>query len=222
MATRFFPNYKANFITSKYGQRVHPITKVKKMHNGIDMTATNDGKTGQVDYITAHTGGTVEKVGYDVSAGNFVNIRVDSETIMAYYHMKNKSHLKKGEKVKQGDVIGYMGKTGSATGAHLHWGIKKNGAWIDPTPYLDTDYIANKPKMTTVQLPVLKKGSKGESVKALQVLLNYHLGYKLDIDGSFGKKTLEAVQVFQKKVGLTADGSVGPATWAKLIASDIV
>ena len=84
MATRFFPRYNRNLVISRFGMRVHPITKIKTMHNGIDINATADGKTGQTDYITAHTGGIVEAVGYDLSAGNYIKIRTDSRTVMVY------------------------------------------------------------------------------------------------------------------------------------------
>lgn len=77
MSNRFFANYPSYIVTSPFGMRKHPIDGVRKMHNGIDLVATADGKTGQVDKIKAHTGGTVEGVGYDSSAGNFVKIRVD-------------------------------------------------------------------------------------------------------------------------------------------------
>lgn len=64
---------------------------------------------------------------------------------------------------------------------------------------------------------VLKKGSKGESVRLLQEILNKHgANPVLDIDGSFGAKTETAVREFQRKKGLTADASVGPMTWAAL------
>lgn len=218
MATRFFPNHKANLITSRFGIRVHPVDGVKKTHNGIDMTATNDGKTGQTDYITAHTGGTVEKVGYDTSAGNFINIRVDPETIMVYYHLKNRSNLKKGDEVKKGQTIGYMGRTGKATGPHLHFGIKKNGKWIDPEPYLDKDWPGSN-KMVSVEVPVLQRGAKGESVRSMQQLLiakGFGCGAS-GADGSFGAATSVALKLYQKANGLAVDGSCGPATWASLL-----
>jgi hypothetical protein len=224
MATRFFPNYKSYIITSPFGVRIHPVTKIKKQHNGIDLVATNDGKVGQTDYLLAHTAGTVESVGYDLSAGNFIKIRVDKDTIMVYYHMKNKSELKKGATVKKGDRLGYMGKTGTATGAHLHFGIKYKNSWIDPEPYLNKNWSApvEPKKMVTISVPVLSKGAKGEDVKALQILLNARLAGKegfdiLDTDGSFGNKTETAVKFFQKTYGLDQDGCCGPASWTKLI-----
>ena len=64
-------------------------------------------------------------------------------------------------------------------------------------------------------METLRKGSKGESVKTLQTALN-RAGANLAIDGSFGAKTQEAVKAFQRANGLTVDGVVGPATWAKL------
>lgn len=141
--SRFFPSYPSYIITSPYGTRIHPVTGVKSMHNGIDLVATKDGKTGLVDYITAHTGGTVESVGFSNSAGYYAKIRVSSDTVMVYYHMREMAYVKKGATVKKGEKIGYMGSTGTATGAHLHWGIQKDGKWIDPKPYLDKDYVAN-------------------------------------------------------------------------------
>ena len=72
-------------------------------------------------------------------------------------------------------------------------------------------------KKTTVTLPVLEKGSVGDSVKTLQTLLN---GYGFNcgtVDGDFGTKTLTAVKSYQKSVKLTADGSVGSATWTALL-----
>ena len=65
--------------------------------------------------------------------------------------------------------------------------------------------------------PTLRKGSKGEDVKSLQKKLNA-AGSKLDVDGDFGSKTEAAVKAYQKANGLTADGIVGPLTWAKLNA----
>lgn len=221
MANRFFPNYDSYIITSRYGMRT--LKGVTKMHNGIDLVATNNGKVGQTDYIMAHTGGTVAGVGYDPSAGNYINIQVASNVIMVYYHMKNKSTLKKGAVVKRGDVIGYMGKTGNVTGAHLHWGIKENGKWINPEPYLDKAYIKEE-NTVNVAMNVLQRGAKGEQVKTLQRLL-HALGYEMQggdgktygVDGSFGGATERAVCAFQKANGLSATGRVDLAEWDKLL-----
>lgn len=147
---KLFPNYSGYIITSPFGMRISPTSGKQAMHNGIDLVATN-GSGGCVDYITAHTGGTVEAAGYDSSAGYFVNIRTDKNTIMVYYHMRETPYVKKGATVKAGDKIGYMGSTGNSTGAHLHWGIKQNGAWIDPKPYLESAYTAPVEKVENTE-----------------------------------------------------------------------
>ena len=192
MSNRFFPHYKGFIVTSRFGRRVHPVTGVVKDHRGIDLVATKDGKTGQVDDIMAHTAGVVTAVGFDSISGNLVKIRVADGAIMVYYHLKDKPSLKVGQAVKQGQIIGHMGDTGRVTGAHLHFGIQKGGKWIDPEPYLDKDWL----KTQDVPMPVLKRGDKGEPVKALQVLLHLRAGSGLEIDGSFGPATEGAVKAY--------------------------
>lgn len=217
MSTRFFPRYDKNLITSRFGMRT--LKGETKMHNGIDLVATNDGEVGNTDYILAHTGGTVEAVGYTSSAGYYVNIRVDSKTVMVYRHLKKQSALKKGEKVNTGDRLGYMGATGNATGAHLHFGIKYDGKWIDPEPYLDKDWVQPF-KMVSIEAPVLQRGANGDAVKAMQILLA-GCGYKGEMNesayGSFGSKTEKALREYQKAHGLAVDGSCGAKTWTSLL-----
>jgi hypothetical protein len=222
MKNPFFPNYEKPLITSRFGMRFHPVDKRDKMHNGIDMTATNDGHSGHVDHICAHTGGTVENVGFGDSVGYYINIRVDSDTVMVYRHLRAKPTLQVGETVKTGQVIGYMGKSGKATGAHLHWGIKRAGEWIDPTPYLDADYpVEPEDKTFTLELRVLRRGCKGEDVKGLQRYLlgcGYYLGKtgpnKDGVDGSYGAKTENAVECLQEDTNgiLVPNGVAGPKT----------
>jgi hypothetical protein len=228
MANRFFPNYDRYIITSRFGQRVHPVDGVKKMHNGIDLVATMDGKTGQVDKIMSHTGGTVDAVGYTSTVGYYINIRVSGNTVMVYRHLRDMPTLKKGETVKTGQIIGKMGKTGKATARHLHWGIKVDGKWIDPAPYLDSDYPETPAvKMITLEVQVLKRGMKGGSVWSLQSLLlgfGYELGdtgaKKDGVDGSFGSKTEEALKKYQYENDLEPDGSCGLKTWSSLLCID--
>lgn len=141
MANRFFPNYETYKITSRFGMRT--LKGKTAQHNGIDLVARASSGASRTDFITAHSPGTVDGVGYDKSCGNWVRIKLTSKVFMYYYHLREKSKLIKGQKVKQGDIIGYMGATGNTTGAHLHFGIKDNGKWINPEPYLDKDYISN-------------------------------------------------------------------------------
>lgn len=187
------------------------------MHNGIDLVATTDGNNSRTDYITAHTAGTVESVGYNQSAGYYVKIRVSERALMVYYHLSGMPYVKKGYVVGKGEKLGFMGSTGTATGAHLHWGIKMDGKWIDPEPFLEN--YSEGEQTVNIEMTVLKQGSKGEQVKTLQRLLlatGYNLG-GYGADGSFGNATDKAVRAYQRANGLTADGSVGKKTWSKLL-----
>lgn len=218
MSNRFFPSYPDYIITSRFGVRT--LKGVTKMHNGIDINATPDGKTGKVDHIMAHTGGTVCAVGYGSSAGNYIKIRVAPDTVMVYYHMRDMATHKVGDTVQKGEILGYVGATGNVTGAHLHWGIKVGGSWIDPEPYLNKDYpVEPAVKYITMEIPVLKRGCKGEAVRALQAQLigyGYSCGDK-GVDGSFGSATEAAVKAYQADNGLTVDGSVGRQTRTSLL-----
>lgn len=212
MSNRFFPNFSGYKITSRFGVRT--LRGVTKMHNGIDLVARTDSGGSAVDSITAHTGGTVCAVGYSESAGNYIKIRTAPEVVMVYYHLRDKTGYRVGDEIAQGQIIGYMGSTGNSTGAHLHWGIKVGDNWIDPEPYLDKNY--EEDKKVNVEIKVLKKGAKGETVRALQALLVGY-GHSIDVDGSFGGKTDTAVRAYQKANGLSVDGSVGGKTWRKLL-----
>lgn len=94
-------------------------------------------------------------------------------------------------------------------------------------PYTTDDAVKTEVKTEStgtvaVKLNVLKKGSKGNQVKAVQRML-YAMGYDLGsskVDGDFGSKTDSAVRAYQKSMGLSVDGSVGPKTWAKLLGTE--
>lgn len=216
MATRFFPNYYQLKVTSPFGMRT--LNGVSRMHNGIDLVAMDDQGRSKTDLITAHTGGTVSAVGYDSSRGNYITIRC-GQGEMVYYHLKEKSPLQKGDKVARGQVIGCMGATGNCTGAHLHFGIREMGKWIDPAPFVEADYIQMEENPVKIPLNTLRSGARGESVRALQILLkgrgcngNMHAP-----DGIFGPNTLGAVKCYQERANLEADGIVGVLTWSALL-----
>lgn len=158
-------------------------------------------------------------------------------TLMNYY--KSKGQLGKTPKVGSlvffnwgsGPIAKHMGivKRVNSDGSYVTVegntaiGNDSNGGQVmERTRYLNQaigfayPYEGGEVKVT-VSLPQLAKGSKGDSVKALQILLN-GLGYNCGTaDGDFGAKTLDAVKKFQKAKGLTADGIVGAKTWAALL-----
>ena len=124
-------------ITCPFGPRVHPVTGKYSNHNGVDVVGA--GYT--LASITAHTGGIVEYAGYNSVLGYHVNIGLANGDMMQYCHMLSSLKVKVGDIVTAGQIIGTMGSTGSSTGAHLHFGIQKDGQWIDPEPYLYVDCL---------------------------------------------------------------------------------
>ena len=114
-------------ITSKFGMRRHPVLGYSKMHKGIDFAAA----TGTP--IFAAGDGVVAKLSKQRGYGNYVQIKHNSQYATAYAHMSRYAKgLKQGDKVRQGEVIGYVGATGMATGPHLHYEILVAGKQINP------------------------------------------------------------------------------------------
>lgn len=121
-----------HYLTSPYGMR--RLNGVTKMHNGVDLVSYYNGST-TIDYVVAYADGTVTYNGFDGERGYYVIINHGSfETI--YQHLRYSSILQVGMTVKAGYVVGLMGATGNATGAHLHFGVRVDGKWVDPMPYL--------------------------------------------------------------------------------------
>lgn len=115
-------------ITSRYDlNRFHPVLKVVRPHLGTDYAAPEGTP------ILATADGTLETVGQDDANGKYVRIFHDKIYQSAYLHMsKHGEGMSAGVKVKQGDVIGYVGMTGWATGPHTCYRFWKNGQQVDP------------------------------------------------------------------------------------------
>ena len=115
-------------ISSRYSsRRLHPILKVYRPHTGVDYAAP----TGTP--IRTVGDGEVIAASYTKSNGNYIKIRHNSVYTTAYLHMSRFGKgIKRGTKVKQGQVIGYVGSTGLATGPHLHFMFYMNGHYVNP------------------------------------------------------------------------------------------
>lgn len=112
-------------ITSRYTKnRFHPVQQIWKAHNGTDYAAP----TGTPIMTTAS--GTIEQTGYTAGNGNFVKVKHDRIYSTQYLHM-SKILVRRGQFVKQGDVIGRVGSTGLATGPHVCYRFWKNGLQVD-------------------------------------------------------------------------------------------
>jgi murein DD-endopeptidase MepM/ murein hydrolase activator NlpD len=116
-------------ITSSYGYRMSPLGGGRQFHAGIDIGASR----GTPIYATAN--GKVTVAGYRVGYGYMVQIDHGFGFVTIYGHM-SKVAVKSGATVSRGDVIGYVGSSGYATGPHVHYEIRVNGRTVNPYPYL--------------------------------------------------------------------------------------
>jgi len=109
--------------------RMHPIDKVLKMHKGVDISAP----VGAPVYSPCI--GSAVAVGYSVSEGNYVRIQSGCLTFV-FMHLSAYSVLM-GQKIKKGQRVGSVGKTGYTTAPHLHFEVHLNGVPVNPEPYIE-------------------------------------------------------------------------------------
>jgi murein DD-endopeptidase MepM/ murein hydrolase activator NlpD len=119
-------------VTSKFGLRVHPIRSRWHEHTGIDLAAAHGTP------VLAAAAGTVRYVGRDAHYGNYIVVEHANHLQTWYGHLSAFGKgLRKGSVVQQGQRIGVVGRTGAATGPHLHFEVRKNGQPVDPVPMTD-------------------------------------------------------------------------------------
>ena len=117
-------------LTSAFGMRKHPVLKVNRMHNGVDMACA----AGTPIYATR--AGTVTTASYQANgAGNYVSINHLDGFSSIYMHMTHYV-VSKGQSVSQGQLIGYVGSTGISTVPHLHFGVSYAGTYVNPLAYI--------------------------------------------------------------------------------------
>lgn len=114
-------------VSSNFGTRRHPLLQYVRMHTGVDWAA------GMGTPIYAAGNGTIETIGWQGGYGKFIKIRHANGYATGYGHMSAFArNMAEGKKVRQGQVIGYVGSTGLSSGAHLHYEIIINGRHVDP------------------------------------------------------------------------------------------
>lgn len=120
---------------SPYGYRIHPITRQRTFHQGVDVAGSFP--------VTVPADGKVLKVGWSPSGGGHTVLIDHGDIVTVYYHGKTKTGLKVGQQVKAGDFIYTAGSTGSSTGNHLHFEVRRpGGKWGDT---LDPELFLPKP-----------------------------------------------------------------------------
>jgi len=124
-----YPVY--GYVTSPYGYRIHPILGRKIFHEGIDIA----NRKGTLVHATADGVVISSKVNGKGSFGNNIIMRHKYGFSTRYAHL-SKVLVERGQRIKKGEVIGYMGSTGRSTGSHLHYEVRRYGRYRDPEPYL--------------------------------------------------------------------------------------
>ncbi|MGC4100471.1 M23 family metallopeptidase [Ferruginibacter sp.] len=130
-------NKELTRIASGFGYRIHPIYGIAKMHNGLDFTAPQ----GTPIYATGD--GTVTTAGMGTGTGNHVVINHGYGYETVYMHMV-RIKARDGQKVKRGEVIGWVGSTGASTGPHCHYEVHINGSPVDPVYFFFNDLNAEQ------------------------------------------------------------------------------
>jgi murein DD-endopeptidase MepM/ murein hydrolase activator NlpD len=132
-------------MTSDYGMRTHPVLGRRKRHKGVDLAAP----TGTPVYATAD--GMIGRADYSRSYGLVVYVDHGADLETRYAHL-SKLTVADGERVKKGDLIGYVGSTGRSTGPHLHYEVRVDGVAVNPIPYMvETETqvaAADRPELT--------------------------------------------------------------------------
>lgn len=138
-------------LTSDFGMRNHPVLGGRRAHNGIDLA----GPTGTPIYATAD--GIVEKADWNGGYGLYVQIGHGGELETRYGHM-SRLNVAYGQRVRKGQLIGFVGSTGRSTGPHLHYEVRVAGQPVNPVPYMQADsfqraFAAAQPAMDAVGGP---------------------------------------------------------------------
>lgn len=115
-----------NLISSNYGERIHPITKVRTFHKGVDIAVPEGTK------LYSAVKGIVTVSQYSESAGNYVTVKTESGWTVTFMHMNSRS-VTVGQTIEQGDFVGLSGNTGNSTGPHLHLQVANDaGETVNP------------------------------------------------------------------------------------------
>ena len=127
-------------VTSSFGERFHPVKNGIQFHHGIDYGAPIGTP------IFAVGGGVIKKARFSEAAGNHLVISHPSGFESHYFHLQRFApKIRTGIDVKQGEVIAFVGNTGSSTGSHLHYQLHRNGAVLDPQKTLSLPSFALGP-----------------------------------------------------------------------------
>lgn len=201
--------------TSKYGWRVHPVTKVRSFHYGIDY-----GTKGEKWEQFALEKGIVVSAGIDSSGAGAIFAWVEYPRLnirLLHYHL-DKVFVRKGQSVNENTVIGLTGTTGRSTGIHLHLGVKRkiNGSWV----YIDPATVDYKPftseladngvwDIETTKALQKRFNTVVDGVISGQTIMYYNIAVHGMKSGWFGSQLIRAIQ---KWLGISVNGKLNQPT----------
>ena len=219
-----FHNAK-HYITSKFGYRSVLNTsagKTNPKHSGTDY-GTNGKKIAQY----AIEDGEVLTAAKAADGALYVWVKYPRLGVKLLHYHLDSIKVKAGQKVDKNTLLGYTGKTGKATGIHLHLGVKKlsGGGYIDPEKWVKEEYTSPPKKTTTTSTAkkesffpargYFKKGDVSENVgKIAKFMRKTFPAYTSEkaLGNTYGDNLIKAVKEFQKRSGLKVDGYFGEKT----------
>ena len=189
-------------ITSPFGYRIHPKTKKRTLHRGVDVAGRFP--------VTAAEEGIVVHIGWNPTGGGHVVIlKHGAKLYSVYYHGRTRTPLQLNQRVQPGDFIYESGNTGSSTGDHLHFEVRTSRLWgtqVDPEPFLH----GGVENAINTQQPVGINGRLDKKTRMRWQEVLKQQGHAIGlIDGIIGPRTTRAIQTV---VGVTVTGSMNPET----------
>ena len=125
-------------LSSDFGMRTHPVLGGRRGHKGIDLSAP----TGTPIHASADA--VVSKAEWFSSYGLYISLEHGADIQTRYGHM-SRLNVYAGQRVRKGDVIGYVGSTGRSTGPHLHYEVRIAGLAVNPLPYMQAEHFSAQP-----------------------------------------------------------------------------
>lgn len=208
-----------HYITSKFGYRSTISTSAgatNPFHSGTDY-GTNGKKIAQY----AIDNGSIISCGKASDGAKYVWVKYPRLNVkMLHYHLDSVK-VKAGQSVNKETLLGYTGKTGKATGVHLHLGVKRlsGGDYIDPEKWSAEEYTEPETDSFFPERGYFKKGDVSPNVgKIASFMYKTFPSYtsKKALGNIYGANLIKAIKEFQKRTGLEVDGNTGPFTLAEL------
>lgn len=193
-------------LSSRYGRRKHPVLGYVRNHPGVDFST---GRSGTPIYAAGD--GVILRASRYSTYGNYIKIRHNSTYQTAYAHLSKYGRgIRKGVRVKQGQIIGYVGATGQVTGPHLHYEVFVNGTRINPTTLkLPTGKTLTGAALSAFQQVRLQVDNSVASLQAFQMMVRDMADERPDVEGRGG--TGPGIEALETMEAIAPGGKAAPS-----------